>query len=74
MFGNFLMKKLLQSKMKDVPQADQEKIFALLEKNPALFQQIATEAQVKIKSGMNQQDAMMAVMKAHESELKEIMK
>lgn len=68
------MKKLLQSKMKDVPQADQEKIFALLEKNPALFQQIATEAQVKIKSGMNQQDAMMAVMKAHESELKEIMK
>lgn len=71
---NFLMKKLLKSKMKDVPEAEQEKIFALLEKNPALFQKIATEAQEKIKSGMNQQDAMMLVMRAHEGELKEIMK
>lgn len=71
---NFLMKKLLKSKMKDVPEEHQEKIFALIEKNPALFQKIATEAQEKIKSGMNQQDAMMSVMKAHESELKDIWK
>jgi len=74
MFGNFLMKKLLASKMKDVPQADQDKIFALLEKNPELFKKIAEEAQEKTKSGMNQMDAVMAVLKNHESELKEIMK
>ena len=60
--------------MKDVPQADQDKIFALLEKNPELFKKIAEEAQEKTKSGMNQMDAVMAVLKNHESELKEIMK
>jgi hypothetical protein len=74
MLGNFLMKKLLASKMKDVPQADQDKIFALLEKNPDLFKKIAEEAQEKTKSGMNQMDVVMAVLQNHQDELKEIMK
>lgn len=72
MFGNFLMKKLLQSKMKDVPQAEQDKIFALLEKNPELFKKIAEEAQEKTKSGMNQMDAVMAVLQNHQEELQKV--
>jgi hypothetical protein len=71
---NFMMKKLLASKMKDVPKDQQDKIFALLEKNPALFQTIATKAQEKMKSGMSQMDAVMAVAKENEAELRDAMK
>lgn len=71
---NFMMKKLLQSKMKNVPQAEQDKIFALLEKNPQLFQTIATKSQEKMKQGMSQMDAVKAVIQEHESELKDALK
>ena len=72
MFGNFLMKKLLQSKMKDVPAEDQEKIFAMLEKNPGLFQKIAEESQEEMKKGKSQMDAVMSVMKKYEEDLKKL--
>lgn len=66
------MKKLLQSKMKDVPQEDQEKIFAMLEKNPGLFQKIAEESQEEMKKGKSQMDAVMSVMKKYEGELRKL--
>ena len=72
MFGNFIMKKLLQSKMKDVPAEDQEKIFAMLEKNPGLIQKIAEESQEEMKKGKSQMDAVMAVMKKYEEDLKKL--
>ena len=72
MFGNFVMKKLLQSKMKDVPAEDQEKIFAMLEKNPGLFQKIAEESQEEMKKGKSQMDAVMSVMKKYEEDLKKL--
>lgn len=70
---NFMMKKLLESKMKDVPVEQKEKFFALLDNNPALLQTIATKSQEKMKQGMSQMDAVMAVVKEHETELKEAM-
>ncbi len=72
MFQNFLVKTMLKKQMKDVPQAEQDKIFAMIDKNPDFFMQIATEAQEKIKSGMSQQDAVMAVMATKQEELKKI--
>ncbi len=59
--------------MKDVPQEQQDQIFTIIEKNPDFFMQIANEVQEKVKGGMPQQDAMMAVMKVHESKLREIL-
>jgi hypothetical protein len=73
MFQNFLLKQMLKKQMKDVPQEEQEKIFTMIEKNPDFFMKIAQEAQEKIKGGMSQQDAMMAVMQAHGEELKSVM-
>ena len=64
---------MLKRQMKNVPSEQQEQIFAMIEKNPDFFMKIAEEAQEKIKGGMSQQDAMMAVMKAHESELRAVM-
>jgi len=71
-FQNSLVRKLMESKMKNVPQAEKERIFNLIDKNPALFQQILEEIQNEIKSGKEQMTATMEVMKRHEEELKKI--
>lgn len=73
MFQNFLLKTMLKKQLKGVPEEEQNRIFTMIEKNPDFFMKIATEAQEKIKGGMSQQDAMMAVMKNHETELKDVM-
>lgn len=72
MFGNFLMKAMLKKQMKGMPEEQQEYFISLIEKNPDFFMKIAGEVQEKTKGGMSQQDAMMMVMKTHETELKEI--
>lgn len=73
MFQNFLLKTMLKKQMKNVPQEQQDMIFAMIEKNPDFFMKIAEEAQEKIKGGMSQQDAMNAVMLKHQDELKKVM-
>lgn len=67
------MKKMLASKMKDVPQAEQDKIFAMIEKNPDFFQKIALEIQEEMKKGKDQMSATMEVVKRHEAQLKGLM-
>lgn len=69
----FLMKKMLASQMKGVPQAEQDKIFNMIEKNPDFFQKIGLEVQEEMKKGKSQMDATMAVVKKHEAELKGLM-
>ena len=64
------MRKMLQSKMKDVPKDQQEKIFAMIEKNPDFFQKIAGEVDQKIKGGMDQMAATMEVMSKYQNDLK----
>ncbi len=70
----FLLKKMLKSKMKGVPEAEQEKIFTAIEKNPELFQKIAEETQEKVKGGKEQTAAAMEVMQKYAAELQEAMK
>ncbi len=67
---DFLMKKMLQSQLKGVPQAEQDKLFAMIEKNPDLFQKIALEVQEQMKNGKDQMSATMEVAKKYESDLK----
>ncbi|AKM84329.1 TPA: hypothetical protein DCZ46_03195 [Candidatus Campbellbacteria bacterium] len=68
-----LMRKMLKSQMKGVPEAEQEKIFKIIEENPELFQKIATEVQEKMKGGKDQMSATMEVMGKYQSELKNIL-
>jgi hypothetical protein len=70
---NFFMKAMLKKQMKGVPEADIEKFIAMVEKNPDFFKQVAEEAQVKIKAGMGQQEAVMAVLADKQEELKKVM-
>lgn len=63
----------MKSKMKDVPSEEQDKMIALIEKNPELFQKIALEVQEKMKGGKDQMAATMEVMQKYQSELQSIM-
>ncbi len=73
MFKNFLVKKMLKSQLKGVPEAEQEKLIAIIEKNPDLFMKIAQETQEAMKGGKDQMTAAMEVMKSHENELRSLM-
>lgn len=70
---SFLMKKMLKSQMKGVPEAEQDKMIAMIEKNPELFQKMGTEIQAEMKAGKNQMEASMSVAKKYEEELKKVM-
>lgn len=74
MFKNFLMKQLLRSKMKDVPEEQQEKMFSAIEKNPELFAKMGEKIQEKMKAGKGQMDAAMEVAQEFQKELTEALK
>ena len=65
---------MLKSQLKGMPEAQQDMIISAVEKNPKLFENIAKEAQEKIKGGMDQQTATMQVMMSHQKELQDLMK
>lgn len=73
-FKDLLLKKMLKSQLKGVPEDQQNKIIEAVEKNPKLFTDIATEVQEKIKGGMSQQVATMEVMMKYKDELQALMK
>lgn len=68
-----MMKKMLKSQLKDVPEAEQEKLLKIITENPELFQKIGIEVQAKMKEGKDQMSATMEVMAKHQDELKNIL-
>ena len=71
----FFLKKLIKAKLKgqNIPEDQQDKLINLVSENPELFQQIAREAQEKMKEGKDQQTAMMEVMQQYQDRLKGLM-
>lgn len=67
------MKKMLKSKMKDLPEKDQERMVKAITENPELFQKIGEEVQEKMKNGKDQMSATMEVMQKYQNDLKQIM-
>ena len=55
-----------------VPPDQIDMVIGMMEKDPALFQKIATEIQEKIKGGMNQEQAALAVMGKYQDDLKKL--
>ncbi|OHA91695.1 MAG: hypothetical protein A2665_01975 [Candidatus Zambryskibacteria bacterium RIFCSPHIGHO2_01_FULL_46_30] len=73
-FKNFLLKQALKAKMKDVPEAERERLLALMEKNPDFFKKIGEEVQKRVKAGQGEMAATMVVMREHQSELQRLLK
>ncbi len=73
MFKEFLLKQVIKRQLKGVPEAEIDRIIALVEKNPELFKKIGDEIQAKVKAGRSQMAASMEVMRAHQSELQKVL-
>jgi Na+-translocating ferredoxin:NAD+ oxidoreductase RnfG subunit len=68
-FKDFLTKQLLKKQLKGVPEDQQEKIMALIQKDPEFFKVIGEKIQEEIKKGKGQMEATMSVMKEHREKL-----
>lgn len=67
--GALLRKQLKKS---GLPQDQQDMLIALVMENPEFFKKIEAEVKVKKKEGMNEQAAMMTVMRTHQAELQQM--
>ena len=71
---SFLLKQALKFKMKDVPEAERERLLELMEKNPEFFKKVGEEVQRRVKAGQSEMAATMVVMREHQAELQKLMK
>lgn len=69
---DFFVRKMVESKMKDVPKEEQERILNLIQKNPELFKKIAEEIQVEMGKGKDQMEASVEVMMKYKDEVGKI--
>lgn len=70
---DFLIRQVMKSKLKDVPEAQREQIMQLVTKDPELFKKIGEEIERRVKGGEQQMKATMTVMKKYRSELAGLM-
>ena len=71
---DYLIKKVVESKLKDVPEAQRAQILALVTKNPELFKKIGEEIDRRVKGGGEpQMKATMEVMKKYKEEISKLM-
>ena len=70
---DFFVKKLIESKLKDVPEAQREQIIKLVTENPELFEKIGKQIQQKTKEGKTEMAASMEVMRKYQSEIQKVM-
>lgn len=69
MLTSFIIRKMLDAQLKNVPADQKEKIIAAFEKNPELFKKIALEIESEIKNGVDQKIAAMRVAEKYKSEI-----
>jgi len=74
MFNNFIVKSLLKKQLKGLPNDLQDKILAVIEKNPELFIEIGTEVKKRVDQGMSQENAVKEVMATRGEEMKAVLK
>ncbi len=72
-FKNVMMKQMLKSQMKGLPEDQQEKIIGAIEKNPEFFENIAKKIEQKMKEGKDKMSASMEVMRENQNELRKLM-
>ncbi len=73
MFQNFMLKQMLKSKMKGLPEAEQERMLGMIEKNPDFFKMIGEEVKAKMKGGKSEMEATMEVMRKHQADFQKLM-
>ena len=72
-FKNMMVKQMVKSQMKGIPEDQQEKIISAIESNPQFFEDITKKIEQKIKEGKDQTSAAMEVMRENQNELRKMM-
>lgn len=70
---DFFVRQMLKQKMKGVPEAQQQMMMELVEKNPEFFKMIGDEVERRKKSGQDELSATMQVMREHQAEFQRLM-
>ncbi len=70
---SFMLRAMLKSKLKGVPDSQIEQILAMVEKNPNFFKEVAEEVQKRVKSGKSEMEATMEVMRERQAEMQKLM-
>jgi hypothetical protein len=70
----FISNKILDWKLKSLPEGQRDMIKAIMEKNPKLFESIGKEIEAKKKAGVNEQAASLQVFFAHKDEIAQAMR
>ncbi len=65
---------MLKSKLKGMPEAQQEMMMGMMEKNPDFFKKIGEEIKKRKKSGQSEMEATMVVMRENQSEFQRLMR
>jgi uncharacterized protein YneF (UPF0154 family) len=72
MFKDFLLRKMMEKQLKNVPPEMREKMITMITKNPELFQKIALEVQAKVDGGMDKMAAAKQVLAKYQNEIPKI--
>lgn len=73
MFKKFMLKKMMASKLKEVPAEHRAQVEALLESHPEFLMQLAQEIRDEMKQGTDQQTAFMTVAGRHKETLQRLL-
>ena len=73
MFKEFLMRKMLEKQMKDVPKEQQEVLIKAISEHPELFTEIAEKIKSRVANGKDQMTAAMEVMMEYKDRLEGIL-
>lgn len=75
MLQEFFLKKMIDAKLKDVPEKEREMIVKLFLKNPDLFKKIAEEAEAEMKmSGKSAMETIPHIMQKYAGDLEQLKK
>lgn len=74
MIKEFFLKQATKFGTRNLPKDQQELIMRMIDKNPALFEQIAKEIKELTDKGKPEMYATFEVMQKHQKEMQEIMK
>ncbi|MBI2120184.1 MAG: hypothetical protein HYT94_01005 [Parcubacteria group bacterium] len=70
---DFFVKKMIESKLKGIPEEQREQIVKVITENPELFEKIGKEIQQKTKEGKSETAAAMEVMRKYQGDIQKAM-
>lgn len=66
---NFLMKQMIKTQLRSLPDAQRVQIMKIMDENPDLIMALAKDVKAEMDAGKSQEEALMAIMEKHKETL-----